>query len=383
MTISSANGPETGLPGWTYEDPDFFALERKAVFQPSWQMVCHESDIEARGQYATLNFMGALIAVIRGEDGIARAFRNICRHRAARLLDDPFGQCSSRIVCPYHAWTYDLRGRLVGLPERDTYEPFENEDYGLIPLELREAGGFLFVNLGGADQSFDDFIAPMREDFEIYRTKDMRALGRITLRERAVNWKIAIENYVDYMHLPFAHEGLNGLVGKGYALHADGDAILITSDVEETPSQTLSARAYRKILPTADYLPENRQRHWRYIKLWPNLAFDIYPDQLDFMQFIPLAPGRTLLREMPYALPDERREMKAARYLNWRVNRIVNLEDRDVIERTQAGFEDGAVPPGPISTREIGLRHFAEKMRDLLPICRESDRPAAERLRSA
>ncbi|MEO1252247.1 MAG: aromatic ring-hydroxylating dioxygenase subunit alpha [Pseudomonadota bacterium] len=376
---------ETGLPDWAYSDPDFFALERSKVFAPSWQIVCHQSDIAERGHYATLNFLGQLVSVIRGDDGKVRAFRNVCRHRAARLLDEDFGRCSSRITCPYHAWSYDLRGRLVGAPRRDAYDDFANEDYGLWELPLNEAGGFLFVNTqtDGETASFDDFIAPVLETFDIYKTEEMRALGRISLRERAVNWKIGAENYVDVFHLNVAHHGLTGLVGDSYSLSVEGDACVITSDIETRAGQTLSARAYRTFLPEAGHLPAERRWQWRYVMLWPNLAFDIYPDQIDFMQFIPLAPDRTLLREISYALPDVRREMAAARYLNWRINRVVNIEDRDVIERTQAGLASAAGAPGPIARDEKGLIAFAERMRRAAPICAQKERPTAAAIRAA
>lgn len=368
---------ETGLPAWTYTDPDFFALERARIFAPSWQIVCHESDIAERGQYATLNFLGALVLVMRGDDGALRAFKNVCRHRAARLLDERFGRCGSRIVCPYHAWSYDLRGRFVGAPERESYEPFDPDAHHLIPLETGICGGFVFVRLGDEGISFEDFAAPLREEFKIYKTANMRALGRITLRERAVNWKVATDNYVDALHLPVAHKGLDSLVGDNYTLAIDGDAYRITAGVENLPNQSLSVQAYRKFLPDTPHLPEERRRQWRYLKLWPNLAFDIYPDQIDFTQFIPLSPAKTLLREISYALPDARREMRAARYLNWRVNRIVNLEDKGLIERVQAGLETGDYEPGPLSRKEICLRDFAERMRRELPICREKIRPAS------
>ena len=366
---------ETGLPPWVYHDPDFLALERNAIFAPSWQIMCHESDVAERGQYATLNILGALIAVMRGDDGVVRAFKNVCRHRAARLLDEPFGACSSRIVCPYHAWTYDLTGRLIGVPQRERYEPFENDDFGLAPVALREAGGFLFANLGDEATSFDAFIGPMIGEFEQYKTKEMRALGRITLREREVNWKIAVENFVDYMHLPVAHSGLDGLVGGSYALAVENGACVITADIDAAPDQTLSARAYRKFLPDALHLPPERRRQWRYVMLWPNLAFDIYPEQIDFMQFIPLSADRTLLREISYAPPDARREMNAARYLNWRINRVVNLEDKDIIERTHAGMNAG-VAPGPIARVETGLRCFADYIRNAVPASRHREKPA-------
>ncbi|MBL4618613.1 MAG: aromatic ring-hydroxylating dioxygenase subunit alpha [Marinicaulis sp.] len=373
---------ETGLPPWVYVDEDFFTLERDKLFQPSWQIVCHDSDIAGPGSYATLNFMGALVLVIRGDDGTPRAFKNLCRHRAARLLDEPFGKCKSRIVCPYHAWTYDLKGRLVGVPHRDSYDDFKNGEYGLIPLDLRSCGGFLFVciNSDTSSQSFDEFIAPLIGEFETYKTSEMRALGRISLREREINWKIAVENYVDAMHLPVAHHGLNSLVSDTYTLSVEEGAYHINSTVGPAPNLTLSAMSYLKFLPDTPHLPPERRRAWVYKMLWPNLAFDMYPDQIDFMQFIPIAPGRTMLREISYALPDERREMRAARYLNWRINREVNVEDKDVIERVQAGLYAGDFQPGPISRDEICLRDFTQKMRNMLPVCLEQKSPGAEAL---
>jgi len=372
---------ETGLPPWVYVDDDFLALEREKLFRPSWQIICHESDIAKPGAYATLNFGGGLALVLRGDDGKVRAFKNICRHRAARLLDDSFGQCKSRITCPYHAWTYNLKGGLVGVPQQDAYDDFDKGDYGLFPLPIKSCGGFLFVSIDDKPPSFDEFIAPVKSEFELYQSKDMKALGRISLREREVNWKIAVENYVDAMHLPIAHKGLDGLVGDSYTLKVETGAYHIEADIRDAPNQSLSARAYRKFLPDVAHLPKARRRAWTYKMMWPNLAFDIYPDQIDFMQFIPLTPGRTLLREISYALPDDRREMRAARYLNWRVNRIVNLEDKDVIERVQAGLQSGDYQPGPISRSEICLRDFADKIRAAMPICLEQSRPSSDAIR--
>src|SRR3546814_2585517 len=104
-------------------------------------------------------------------------------------------------------------------------------------------------------------------------------------------------------------------------------------DIQDGPVRTSSEKAYREALPRVDHLPEDRQRHWCYFKFWPNTALDIYPDQIDFMQFLPVSATETLIREIPYALPDDRREMKVTRYLNWRINRQVNREDTDLIDR--------------------------------------------------
>jgi phenylpropionate dioxygenase-like ring-hydroxylating dioxygenase large terminal subunit len=97
------------LPAWTYSDPAFFAAEVERVFRPSWQVVCHESDVANAGDYHTIDYIGESVVVVRGHDSRLRAFTNVCRHRGSRLLDTASG-CAKTLVCPYHAWTYNLDG---------------------------------------------------------------------------------------------------------------------------------------------------------------------------------------------------------------------------------------------------------------------------------
>ena len=117
------------------------------------------------------------------------------------------------------------------------------------------------------------------------------------------------------------------------------------------------------------------QRKWLYYKLFPNVAFDIYPDQVDFMQFLPVSATETVIREISYALPDDRREMKAVRYLNWRINRRVNAEDTELITRVQLGMQSPTYVAGPLGTSEVCLRSFAQKLRRLIPEARLESPP--------
>jgi phenylpropionate dioxygenase-like ring-hydroxylating dioxygenase large terminal subunit len=95
------------LPAWIYRDPEFFALEREHLFMPAWHLVCHVADIPRPGDYATFDLLGELAVVVRGKDGVIRAFHNVCRHRAARVLDGPTGHRGQLYpLAPYHAWTY-------------------------------------------------------------------------------------------------------------------------------------------------------------------------------------------------------------------------------------------------------------------------------------
>ena len=370
--LESARDPDAGwsLPGWTYRDPEFFAVELKRIFRPSWQIVCHESDIPRPGNFHRLDYVGESVIVMRGQDGAPRAFSNICRHRGARIVDAVSG-CAQKLVCPYHGWTYDSAGRLTGVPMKASYGTLDMAGYGLQPVEMENFQGFLFVRLeddGGP--SVAQMLAPYLQEIAAYRLGELRALGRVTLRPRDVNWKIIGDNYSDGLHIAVAHPGLKRLMGNGYGVAASPFADKMWGPIIERPSANLSERAYQHLLPLVPHLPPERQRLWTYFKLWPNIAFDIYPDQIDFMQWLPLSPTRSLIREIAYAIPDERREMKAARYLNWRINRQVNAEDTALIERVQAGVEGESFTVGPLSEQEVALRHFCGRVRAIIPEAR-------------
>ncbi len=379
-SAGEAGGPKLGLPGWVYRDERFFRGEIDKVLLPSWQVVCHQSDIPAPGDFRRLDFAGKPIFVVRGEDTEVRAFYNVCRHRASRLLDGDAsgaGHCRrGRIVCPYHGWTYDLEGRLRGVPDRAAYDDFEDAGWGLNTPEIEIWHGFIFIRCRPGGAGVAEMMAPWEDAIAPYRFADMRALGRVTLRPRAVNWKTIVENYADGLHIPVAHPGLSALSAGSYRLEADESVMHMSADVPEQGTGSWSVRGYSRYLPPVEHLPPALRRRWNYFLLWPNLAFDIYPDQVDFMQMIPLGPRHTLIREIPYGHPDGRREMAAARYLNWRINRQVNAEDRDLIERVQAGMDSGVFRQGPLSRNEICLRALAQRLREALPEAIEPDPPA-------
>lgn len=355
------------LPAWLYTDPEFFAVEAERVFRPSWQVVCHVNDVPDPGDYYTFDFLGETLVVLRGGDGAVRAFHNVCRHRAARLLDGPRGNCGRRITCPYHAWTYGLDGALVGVPFRKGFGALDTAGHGLAPVEMEIALGFVFVRLAGGGPSVAEMLAPYAAELAPYRMEEMRPLGRVTLRPRHLNWKNIADNYSDSLHITVAHPGLTRLFGRSYGIEATEWVDKLWGSLRDEPSRALSERLYQRLLPDVPHLPPERKRLWTYFKLWPNVAFDIYPDQVDFMQFIPVSATESVIREIAYVVPDERREMRAARYLNWRINRQVNREDTDLINRVQAGMGSSSYTVGPLGEAEVCLRRFAAKLRRLIP----------------
>ncbi|MBX9644606.1 MAG: aromatic ring-hydroxylating dioxygenase subunit alpha [Novosphingobium sp.] len=365
------------LPGWIYHDEEFQKLEIERIFRPSWQIVCHVSEVPNPGDYQTLDYIGESVVVIRGDDGVLRAFTNVCRHRAMRLVQGPSG-CARKLVCPYHAWTYETDGRLTGVPMKSEYPTLKLEENGLSPVDIEVWHGFIFVRLEDAGfPSVAEMMAPFEAEVSQYRFADMRPMAPVRLRPRDVNWKNVGDNYSDNLHIPVAHDGLSRLVGKTYRIEAHGWADRLYGDVIKNDKQNFWEKLYGAYLPKVDHLPEEAHGRWLYYKLWPNMAFDIYADQIDFMQWLPISPTTCLLREVAYALPDDRREMKAVRYANWRINRNVNAEDTWLIGNVQKGMASKSYGTGPIATSEVCLRSFAKKIRALIPEARQPFQPAA------
>jgi phenylpropionate dioxygenase-like ring-hydroxylating dioxygenase large terminal subunit len=376
-TVAPSKDPldDWSLPGWLYFDAEFHEAEKRAFLRAAPQVVCHESEIAQAGDWRTLEYVGESVIVIRGDDGQARAFSNVCRHRGSRLVDGT-GGCAKVLTCPYHAWSYARDGRLVGVPHRHEYPGLRTEDHGLFPVALEKWRGFLFVTLEPGAPSVAEMMAPYEDEVAPYRFEELRVMGRVTLRPRPLNWKTIADNYSDHLHIPVGHPGLTRLFGRNYRIEAQDHVDRMEGDLVEKDSANPSERAYQKYLPQAAHLPPSHRRKWLYYKLFPNVAFDIYPDQVDFMQFLPVSATETVIREISYALPDERRDMRAARYLNWRINRRVNAEDTELITRVQLGMQSPAYEAGPLGTSEVCLRSFARKLRKLIPEARLEQSPA-------
>ncbi|MFL6752203.1 MAG: aromatic ring-hydroxylating oxygenase subunit alpha [Sphingomicrobium sp.] len=377
-SVQSTPDPLDGvsLPGWLYHNAEFFDAEKKAFLRAAPQVVCHESEIAQPGDWRTLEYLGESVILIRGDDGEVRAFSNVCRHRGSRLVDGTSG-CAKVLTCPYHAWSYARDGRLVGVPHRNEYPGLEPEKLGLFPVAIENWRGFLFVTLEPGAPSVAEMMAPYENEVAPYRFEELRVMGRVTLRPRPLNWKTIADNYSDHLHIAVGHPGLSRLFGRNYRIEAGEHIDKMEGDLVEKESENLSERAYQRLLPTVDHLPQSHQRKWLYYKLFPNVAFDVYPDQVDFMQFLPVSATETVIREISYALPDDRREMKAARYLNWMINRRVNAEDTELITRVQLGMQSPAYVAGPLGTSEVCLRSFASRLRKLIPEARLASPPPA------
>lgn len=369
------------LPRWTYRNPEFFGLEMEHLFKPGWMLAGHVSDVAQPGAYLTFDGFGERALVIRGDDGRLRAFHNVCRHRGALLLNQPRGHCSHAISCPFHGWTYDTRGNLISVPARHTFGQLEMETKGLVPLELEIWMGFVFVRFRTGGASLKDTMAPVEHLIEPYRVAEMMPLpGTGFLQRRPYNWKIIHDIDNEGYHVPVGHPALQQLYGPTYRDDCIGDIPVSSARINERLGRFWSVRNYQKLLPGFDHLPEENQKLWLYLGIFPNMVIGLYPDSIEFYMTLPITPDSTWFLGRAFALPDDRREVHAVRYLNRRINYFTDREDEQFVRAMQDGLRSSAFPEQTLSDKEQGVRNFHKAVQKVLPVARLADEPGPGRV---
>ena len=368
-----------GLPAWVYNHPEMTRLELERILKPSWQIACHISQIPSAGDYVTFELGLDSVIVLRDPGGAIRALRNVCRHRGTRLLEGA-GRCRGRITCPYHGWTYRYDGSLLATPARDSFPDLNLREHGLDAVHMEIALGFVFVCLAAdAPPPPSRLWAPVMDELEPYRFGQLVPTQPVYLEEWNVDWKIAMDNYLESYHVPIGHPGLNRMFTPDYEDQRGVPGIARgISWLREAPSSRWSERVYQKYIAgvAAPNLPEPNRRSWRFYSCLPNLGIDIMPEQVDFFQVLPRGPGKTLIRGAAFGLPDDRREMRLMRWLGNRINMQVNREDRMLCERLQRGIADSSYRPGPLSQIETWMHEFHDLLRARIPEARLPAPPA-------
>jgi len=375
---AAGDGLPRGLPAWAYADAELARLEHERVLMPSWQIACHVSSIPTPGDYFTFDIGPDSVIVLRDQDGEIHAFHNACRHRGSRLVDGG-GKCPGAITCPYHGWTYDLDGSLRGLPVRESFPGLDRAAYGLKPVRTEIMLGFVFVCLKGDPIPLAETWREFLPDFAPYNFDEMVPLGPVYFEEWDVDWKIAMDNYLESYHVPIGHPGLVRTFTPDHEDQTNLPSGVARSIgwMRDRLSTNWSERNYQQLIGTvtAD-LPEPNRRSWRFYSMLPNLGIDVFPDQMDFFQVLPNGPGKCIIRGANFGLPDSRREMRLARYLNNRINRQVQREDETLCRRIQRGITSSSYSPGPLSTIEACMLQFHDMLRERIPAIREPARPA-------
>jgi phenylpropionate dioxygenase-like ring-hydroxylating dioxygenase large terminal subunit/AcrR family transcriptional regulator len=350
------------LPSWVYHNPEFYELEKEFIFQRSWLLAGHASQAPEPGDYISLEAADERALVIRGDDRQLRAFYNVCRHRASRVVRGERGSCSGAIVCPNHGWSYDFDGKLRTVPAEETFGALDKSRLGLPEIELEEWMGFVFIRFGGDRPSVANSLQLEQEVLRDFRTEEMKPCGRPYSQIHDFNWKLFAEND--------AEEYRNRSDGdsRGVASLRDGDVLAWTQ------------RMYQRLLPELEQLPADYRGAAAYYPIFPASVLKISPDLVECLQALPVSPTQCRIRRFAVALEDDRREMRAARYLNARHSRATLRADLDICRWTGEGIRSGSYQGGILSDLESGVREFHRKIRDVIPVSRQREAPDSSRV---
>ncbi|MDI9409106.1 MAG: aromatic ring-hydroxylating dioxygenase subunit alpha [Candidatus Pacebacteria bacterium] len=367
-----------GLPPWAYNHPDLFEIELERIIRPSWQIVGHVNAIPKTGDYLTVTIGPDSIMVVRDKQGKIHAHHNICRHRGARLVQGESGNCGASVVCPYHGWAYDHSGSLRALPVSESFPEIDRSHYGLYPVSLEIVMGLIFVAIKPPDYSVTELWRPMMEMLAPYRIEEMVPSSELLEMPWEINWKIAMDNYLESYHVPVGHPGLFRMFIPDYEQQdlLENGLNMGVAYFRDELSSNLAERIYQtNIVKYATHLSETDRRSWRFISMLPNMGIDIYPEQLDFFQILPSGPRSTLGRWQNFGLPDERPEMKTLRYLSTRISAQVQAEDDFLCAIVQENMKSSVYQPGPISRIESCVIQFHDRLRDLIPELKSNQVP--------
>jgi Rieske 2Fe-2S family protein len=355
-------GASRMLPREAYVDPAVFAWEQQHIFS-SWMCIAHASDLPDPGsQRAVAAGAGAgSILLTRDDEGVVRAFANTCRHRGHELLQ--CGESTKRrsIICPYHSWTYRLDGELRNAPSLRTDPDFDRLQFGLVPLEVVDWHGWLFVDPSGASGPFAEHVAGTEEIISPYRPEDLVIVARHDY-ELACNWKVIAENYQECYHCSTIHPELSRISPPTSGDNLDLPGRWMGGSMDLIPeAETMSLDGHSGGLAIAG-LSETELRTVMYLVGYPNLLVSLHPDYVMTHLMTPLAVDRTHV-ECAWAFPREVAE-RPGFDPSYAVDfwDLTNRQDWAACESVQRGLASPHARPGPLAKEEDGVYQFVTRV---------------------
>jgi choline monooxygenase len=326
------------IPARWYTDPAMLELERRAIFHRTWQAVGFAGAVAAPGSYFACEIAGEPVVVTRAKDGRLRAMSNVCRHRGTVIAQEKGSGPVLR--CPYHAWTYNLDGTLLGAPE---FEGVENWDRGSVCLpqfRVETLGPFVFVNLDPSAPALADVLGAIPSEIAAIGCP----LDRLRSEERRdyvieCNWKVYIDNYLEGYHLPAAHPSL--FRALDYAQYRVDTYRYYSSQIAPLRTGAGGQALY----------------YW----LFPNFMLNVYPDNLSSNIILPLGPDKTLTIFEWFAYEGE----VAQSTIDF--SDEIQQEDIKICESVQRGLRSTHYTQGRYSVkRENGVHHFHGLLHEFL-----------------
>lgn len=334
----SRDWPVEGLarvPYWVYQDPGVYLAEQRRIFEgPVWNYVCLESEIPGPGDFRTTHVGEMPVIVVRGEDGVIRAFENRCVHRGALIaLED--GGNAKRFQCVYHAWTYDLRGDLKGVAFKDGAgglggmpKSFRMQDHS--PRKLRTATtlGLVFASLSDEAPPIEDYIGEdIHGRMERVLKRPIEVIGRFT-QELPNNWKLYSENVRDTYHASLLHSffatfRITRLTQSGGVAVSPGGGHHTSYTIDRTESGSQyrdqeirsEKQGFRladpRLLDTVDEFGDGVQL--QLLSVFPNFVLQQIHNSLAVRQVLPKGVGRMDLHWTYFGFADDAPEMRKRR----------------------------------------------------------------------
>jgi choline monooxygenase len=333
------------IPSFWYFDEEIATAERQHVFAASWQVAGLAAQVAAPGSFLTADIAGEPILVVRDEEGVLRALANVCRHRGAQVVTGAAGQVS-RLRCRYHGWTYDLKGRLRGVPEFDGVQDFCREEQGLPPVAVSEWGPYVWVHLGQSPQPLREFLTPLVDRTQAVGLEQLRFVAR---KEYLLNcnWKVFVDNYLDGgYHVNTVHPGLaSALDYAHYRTELAGH-----TSVQVSPMRPARDEVVGKVRTGATAY---------YWWVFPNFMLNHYSGVMDVNVVLPLGTDRcrVLIDWFFPTLADPAAEQWAHESIA--LSDTIQVEDITICEETQRGLRSRSYQSGRFSVqREAGVHHF-------------------------
>jgi phenylpropionate dioxygenase-like ring-hydroxylating dioxygenase large terminal subunit len=333
---------KTGLPhaldAAHYTDPAQFQREQERIFRRTWQYAGHASQLNDAGDYFAFELHGRSLFCVKDQEGTIRAFYNVCRHRAHQLVA---GSGNKRVlVCPYHAWSYELDGRLRGAPGADKVPGFDSSGICLTPALSEVLGGFIFVNLDDNAEPMDAWYPSLASGLEEF-LPHLDRLKPVYSREveEKCNWKVSVENYSECYHCR-----------RNHPTFADG--VVDADSYDIVPQGHCLRHVTRSVAPDAlSYAvdPDSHPRALDYTSwfLWPHFSFQIYPGNVLNTYHWRATNHRSTQVIRQWFAVDGAESETLLRLAEQDLNTTV-AEDVRLVESVQRGLESGGYRPGPL-----------------------------------
>lgn len=349
-TQSFVQGSRT-LPRERFVSEDNFLREQERIFNQRWLCIGRSEQIPEAGDYFTFNIGAESLIVNRDRAGQIHAHFNVCRHRGSRICEEPGGKFRGSIQCPYHAWTYDLQGNLIGAPNMDKVDGFQKGDHSLHRAALREWEGFLFANLSPAPESFETVFAPLIGKYSDWQISNLRSARRVEYLVKA-NWKLIVQNYSECNHCSLVHPELvkKSPPTSGHNDLTEGPFLGGYMELDhEVGSMTMTGRVSAPPIPSIEGANVDRVY---YYSIFPNMLLSLHPDYVMYHTLTPLSPSATrvtcdwLFHPDASTRPDFHPE-DAIEFWD-----MTNRQDWHVCEISQLGVQSRVYQPSPYAPNE-------------------------------